>query len=83
MSSSIPAFENPSDFETFVAIQFKEPSYKVEILEKNKKGYDIEVAKGYERISVQVKNHKRKCSLSQPTKFSEFLDLPIAAGSWS
>lgn len=48
--------------------------------EKNKRGYDIEISKGPEKIAVQVKNYKRKCNLGQLTKFIEFLDLPIAAG---
>jgi chromosome partitioning protein len=80
MAPELPAFENPSDFETFVAIQFKQLGYKVNMPEKNKKGYDIEISKGSERIAVQVKNYKRKCNLGQLTKFCDFLDLPLAAG---
>ena len=77
MASGLPQFENPSDFETFVAIQFKQLGYQVEMPEKNQRGYDIELRKGTDRIAVQVKNYKRKCNLSQLTKFIEFLDLPI------
>ena len=76
----IPSFQDPSDFETFVAIQFQQLGYRVEMPEKNKRGYDIEISKGPEKIAVQVKNYKRKCNLGQLTKFIEFLDLPIAAG---
>jgi len=64
MASGLPQFENPSDFETFVAIQFKQLGYEVEMPEKNQRGYDIELVKGKERIAVQVKNYKRKCNLS-------------------
>jgi chromosome partitioning protein len=45
----------------------------------NKQGYDIELVKGEERIAVQVKNHKSKCSVSQVQKFQDFLEIPLAA----
>tara|TARA_B100002051_G_scaffold273245_1_gene311632 strand:- start:803 stop:2011 length:1209 start_codon:yes stop_codon:yes gene_type:complete len=79
MSPGPPPFENPSDFETFVAIQFQQLGYKVEMAEKNQRGYDIALIRGSEKIAIQVKNYKRRCNLSQLTKFVEFLELPIAS----
>ena len=54
MSPGPPPFENPSDFETFVAIQFQQLGYKVEMAETNQRGYDIVLIRGSEKIAVPV-----------------------------
>lgn len=72
--------ENPSDFEKFVAIQCQLMGYEVIMPEANQRWYDIELKKGWERIAVQVKNHKAKANVSQLCKFLDFLELPAASG---
>jgi chromosome partitioning protein len=70
---------DPTDFEKFVAIKFKESGYKVIMPSLNTQGYDIELHKDDECIAVQVKNHKAKCNLAQIQKFQDFLELPLAS----
>jgi chromosome partitioning protein len=70
---------DPTDFEKFVALKFKESGYKVIMPPANTQGYDIELHKDDECIAVQVKNHKAKCNVAQIEKFQGFLELPLAA----
>ena len=72
--------DNPTDFEKFVAIQCREMGYEVIMPEANQRWYDIELKKGWERVAVQVKNHRAKSNVSQLCKFLDFLDLPVASG---
>jgi chromosome partitioning protein len=69
---------DPSDFEKFIALKFKEAGYKVIMPPANTRGYDIELQKDKQRIAVQAKNHKATCNVSQIEKFKNFLDLPLA-----
>jgi chromosome partitioning protein len=70
---------NPSDFERFVALKFKELGYEVIMPPANIRGYDIELHKNHECIAVQVKNHKVKSNIAQIEKFKNFLELPLAS----
>jgi chromosome partitioning protein len=80
MSISEFAFNDPTDFEKHAALLFKKEGYEVTIpTAPNTRGYDIELQKGVERIAVQVKNHKAKCSVAQVQRFLDFLELPLAA----
>jgi chromosome partitioning protein len=72
--------DDPSDFEKFVAIQCRAMGYEVTMPEANQRWYDIELKKGWERIAVQVKNHKAKSNVSQLCKFMDFLELPASSG---
>ncbi len=70
---------DPSDFEKFVAITFKQSGYEVIMPPANRRGYDIELHKNQECIAVQVRNHKARCSVAQIQKFQNFLELPLAS----
>lgn len=70
---------DPTDFEKFIALKFKEAGYKVIMPPTNTQGYDIELHKDDECIAVQVKNHKAKSNVAQIEKFQGFLELPLAS----
>lgn len=69
---------NPDDFEKFIGLLCQQSGYEVIMPPANTKGYDIELKKDTQRIAVQVKNHKAKCSIAQVQKFLEYLELPLA-----
>ena len=74
----IAQIKDPFDFEKVVAHYFEKQGYEVIMPPANTKGYDIELHKENDRIAVQVKNHKAKCTIAQIRQFQSFLELPLA-----
>ena len=74
----IAQIQDPTDFETVVALYFEQLGYQVTMPPANTRGYDIELKKDNDCIAVQVKNHRAKCNVAQIHKFQNFLELPLA-----
>ena len=73
-------FESASDFEKVVALLLTTKlGWNVTMPPSNTKGYDIEAVEGNEVFAVQVKNLKVPVKVPQLEKFTDFLELPIAA----
>ena len=72
-------FESASDFEKVVALLLSKAGWKVTMPPNNTKGYDIEAVKGSEVLAVQVKNFQVPVKIPQLERFTDFLELPIAA----
>jgi chromosome partitioning protein len=72
-------FESASDFEKVVALFLTKAGWNVTMPPSNTKGYDLEAVKGSEVLAVQVKNFQVPVRIPQLEKFTDFLELPIAA----
>jgi chromosome partitioning protein len=70
---------DPLDFEQHVGVLLESQGYEVHVPPANTRGYDLEIAKGRERIAVQVKNYKARANIAHVLRFTEFLELPIAS----
>jgi chromosome partitioning protein len=69
------SFESAFDFEKFIAIRFEDLGFSIKVNNKqNEPGYDFLAIKNKRTIAVQVKNYKNKVSISQVTKFRDFMD---------
>ena len=69
------SFESAFDFEKFIAVRFEDLGFTVKINSKqNEPGYDFLAIKNQKTIAVQVKNFKNKVSVTQVTKFRDFMD---------
>lgn len=69
------SFENAFDFEKFIAVRFEDLGFTVKINNKqNEPGYDFLAIKNERIIAVQVKNYKTKVSITQVTKFRDYMD---------
>ncbi len=68
-------FESAFDFEKFIAVRFEDLGFIVKLNNKqNEPGYDFLAIKGNRIIAVQVKNFKNKVSITQVTKFRDYMD---------
>jgi chromosome partitioning protein len=69
------SFESAFDFEKFIAIRFEDLGFSVKFNDKqNERGYDFLAITEQRIIAVQVKNYKNKVSITQVTKFRDYMD---------
>ncbi|MCK5895415.1 MAG: AAA family ATPase [Cocleimonas sp.] len=69
------SFESAFDFEKFIAIKFEDIGFDIKINDKqNEPGYDFLAIKNERIVAVQVKNYKRKVSITQVLKFRDYMD---------